>query len=228
MGERWGDGTGPVRSTVMRWTVHGERPIYESEWIRLVLTDVEIPAASGHPARRFEHHVVRSRGPAAGAVIVDTVPRSAVHGAVEDSGADGHAGADGHDGVECVLLLWRHRFITDTWGWEIPGGGVDTGEASIDAACREALEESGWCIGGDAGTVEHLVDYFPMNGLGDNRFDLFLAKGAVHEGEPADPSESERVDWVPVTELREHIAAGKVLDGLSLSALLWCLTFDLI
>jgi hypothetical protein len=21
-----------------------------------------------------------------------------------------------------VLLLWRHRFITDTWGWEVPAG----------------------------------------------------------------------------------------------------------
>jgi len=67
-----------------------------------------------------------------------------------------------------------------------------------------------------------------MNGLGDNRFDLFLARGAVHEGDPSDPSESERVDWVPVTELRDHIAAGKVQDGLSLSALLWCVAFDLI
>ncbi|HPU38503.1 MAG TPA: NUDIX hydrolase [Microthrixaceae bacterium] len=196
----------------MRWTVHGERPIYDSEWIRLVLTDVEIPAVGDHAARRFEHHVVRSRGPAAGAVIVDSV--------IPTVGGD--------EPVACVLLLWRHRFITDTWGWEIPGGGVDAGESSIDGACREALEESGWRVGGDAGTVEHLVDYFPMNGLGDNRFDLFLARGAVHEGDPSDPSESERVDWVPVTELRDHIAAGKVQDGLSLSALLWCVAFDLI
>ena len=201
----------------MRWTVHGERSIYDSEWIRLVLTDVEIPAVGDHPARRFEHHVVRSRGPAAGTVIVDDVARSDV------------ARSDVEDGlVRCVLLLWRHRFITDTWGWEIPGGGVDAGETSIDAACREALEESGWRVGGDAGTVEHLVDYFPMNGLGDNRFDLFLARGAHHEGEPTDPSEAERVDWVPVGELRGHIAAGKVQDGLSLSALLWCLAFELI
>jgi NUDIX domain len=24
-----------------------------------------------------------------------------------------------------VLLLWRHRFITDTWGWELPAGVVE-------------------------------------------------------------------------------------------------------
>jgi hypothetical protein len=27
----------------MKWTVHGERSLYESDWVRLVLTDVEIP-----------------------------------------------------------------------------------------------------------------------------------------------------------------------------------------
>jgi hypothetical protein len=27
----------------MRWTVHGERLVYDSPWVRLALTDVEIP-----------------------------------------------------------------------------------------------------------------------------------------------------------------------------------------
>ncbi len=31
------------------------------------------------------------------------------------------------DAERGVLLLWRHRFITGTWGWEIPAGGVDSG-----------------------------------------------------------------------------------------------------
>lgn len=36
-----------------RWVVHGKRSIYESEWVRLGLTDVELP-----DGERFEHHVV--------------------------------------------------------------------------------------------------------------------------------------------------------------------------
>jgi len=27
----------------MKWTVHGERMIYESPWVSLALTDIEIP-----------------------------------------------------------------------------------------------------------------------------------------------------------------------------------------
>ena len=27
----------------MRWTIHGERSLYDSEWLRLVLVDIEVP-----------------------------------------------------------------------------------------------------------------------------------------------------------------------------------------
>lgn len=187
----------------MRWTVHGERPIYESEWVRLVLTDVEVPAVGEHPPRRFDHHVVRSPAPAAGTVVVDLV-----------------------DGVESVLLLWRHRFITDTWGWEIPAGGADPGESSADAARREVREESGWSI--DESELVHLIDYHPVNGLSDFRFDLFFARGARHLGEPSDPSESERVEWLPVEQVSELVRSGAVTDGMSVTALSWSLAFGYI
>ena len=42
-------------------------------------------------------------------------------------------------------------------------------------------------------------------------------------GEPADPSESERVTWVPAPRVRELVRAGEVRDGMSLTALLWWL-----
>jgi len=34
--------------------VHGERTLYDSDWMRLTLVDVELPSGE-----RFEHHVVR-------------------------------------------------------------------------------------------------------------------------------------------------------------------------
>ena len=50
----------------MRWTVHGERSIYESDWVSLRMVDVEIPGG-----RRFDHHVVHLPRPASGTVVVD-------------------------------------------------------------------------------------------------------------------------------------------------------------
>src|SRR5437870_4568884 len=70
---------------------------------------------------RFEHHVVRFPYPAAGVIL--------------------------HEPERGVLLLWRHRFITDTWGWEIPAGKVEADETVEEGAAREAVEESGWAAG---------------------------------------------------------------------------------
>lgn len=171
----------------MRWTVHGERVLYDSEWMRLALTDVELPSG-----KRFEHHVMRMPDAAAG-VVVDDPGRG-------------------------VLLLWRHRFITDTWGWEIPAGRIDPGEAPAEAARREAIEETGW----DPGPLRRLTTYHPHNGSSDATFHLFASGGpATHVGEPTDPDEAERIEWVPRGQVLETIRAGEVRDGLSLTALLW-------
>lgn len=175
----------------MRWEVHGERPIYESEWIRLMLVDVEIPGE-----RRFDHHVVRMPRQAAGTVVRDP-----------DRG---------------FLLLWRHRFVTDTWGWEIPAGMIDHGETPEDAAHREALEETGF----EPGPLRRLFAYHPSNGLSDQRFHVFQADSARHVGDPTDPSESERVAWVSPTDLRRAVRGEQIGDGLSLTALLWVLAFE--
>jgi 8-oxo-dGTP pyrophosphatase MutT (NUDIX family) len=175
----------------MRWTVHGERAIYESDWITLVLTDVEIPEGE-----RFEHHVVRMPHHAAGAVV--------------------------HDPERGLLLLWRHRFVTDTWGWEIPAGHVDAGETPEAAAARETLEETGW----RPGPLTPLVRYHPHNGLSDQEFHIFLADGATHVGDPTDTGEAERVEWVAIERVRRLASTEEILDGLSLTAILYALAFN--
>lgn len=174
----------------MRWRIHGERALYESEWVRLTLVDVEVP-----DGERFEHHVVRMPNQAAGTVV--------------------------YDPERGVLLLWRHRFITDTWGWEVPAGRIDPGESPAGAAAREVREETGW----EPGPLRHLITYQPTNGLSDQRFHLYLAAGATPAGEPTDPGESERVEWLPVEDVRRLARDGHIADGLSLTAVLYALAF---
>ena len=59
----------------MRWTVHGEKTIYASEWVELALTDVEIPGGE-----RFQHHVVRVPQAACGVVVRDETRCKRVRG----------------------------------------------------------------------------------------------------------------------------------------------------
>ena len=174
----------------MRWTVHGERSLYDSEWLRLVLVDVEIPDGD-----RFEHHVIRFPNHAAGTIV--------------------------RDPERGVLLLWRHRFITDTWGWEIPAGRIDPGETPAAAAARDTLEETGW----EPGPLRPLFRYQPTNGVSDQSFHIFTADGATHRGDPTDHGEAERVEWVTVADLRGLVQDGQMLDGLSLTSVLYALAF---
>jgi 8-oxo-dGTP pyrophosphatase MutT (NUDIX family) len=118
-----------------------------------------------------------------------------------------------------VLAMWRHRFISDSWGWEIPAGKVDEGETPAEAAARETLEETGW----QPGPLTHLVSYHPTNGLTDQHFHVFLATEATHVGEPTDPNEAARIEWLPVDEITRLLRDGRFGDGLSFSSIAWWL-----
>jgi 8-oxo-dGTP pyrophosphatase MutT (NUDIX family) len=168
----------------MRWTVHGQRTLYSSEWLDLQLADVELP-----DGRRLEHHVVR-------------FPRSSIMTVVVDE-------------AERVLLLWRHRFITGHWGWEVPAGWTDDGEDPAAAAAREVEEETGW----RPGPLELLCRFDSLPGVSDARFSLYRADGATLIGPPSDPTEAERVEWVPLAGIPGLIARGELVDGPTLTAL---------
>ena len=165
--------------------------LYESEWLRLVLVDVEIPG--GESLRASRRADAQSRR--------------------------GHDRARSDRGV---LLLWRHRFITDTWGWEIPAGRIDPGETPPQAAAREALEETGW----EPAALRPLVRYQP-----DERA---LRPGVPHlhrrrrdasrRSERSRRVGAHRVGRASPTSA-ELVQDAQMLDGLSLTAVLYALAF---
>ncbi len=175
----------------MRWTVHGRRLLYESEWVNLWIEAVELP-----DGRRLDHHVLR-------------MPRRSVTVVVMS------------EDRESVLLLWRHRFITDTWGWEVPAGWTDGDESLENAARREVEEETGWT----PTSLTRLTSYYAMPGLADHHFTVFCADGARELGVGPDGAETSRVEWIPIANLRKLINEGHLTDGPSLMALSFALAF---
>ena len=107
--------------------------------------------------------------------------------------------------AERVLLIWRHRFIIDRWGWELPGGYVDPGEDGPSAAAREVEEETGY----RPRSLEHVLTFQPMPGSADSPHELYLARGANRVGAP-DANETEAVRWVPLAHIPGLIAAGEI------------------
>jgi 8-oxo-dGTP pyrophosphatase MutT (NUDIX family) len=133
--------------------------------------------------QRFEHHVVRL-GRVAIALIVDDDDR--------------------------VLTLWRYRFATGDWGYELLGGIVEDGEEPAGAALREVEEESGWR---PVAEPEHLITFQPLPGMIDAPMDVFLFHGAEKVGEPTDAEEVARIDWVPIDELLTLMRRGELLGS---------------
>jgi 8-oxo-dGTP pyrophosphatase MutT (NUDIX family) len=143
--------------------------------------------------RRLDHRLIHM-APSAGVVILNT--------------------ARTH-----VLLMWRHRFITNSRGWEIPMGALDRGEDAAGAALREAVEETGW----QPAELTHLVTLHPSGGILDSTHHLFVAVGADHVGPPVDSFESDRVEWVPLADLVAIIGKGNITSGSTLTGLLYLL-----
>lgn len=137
--------------------------------------------------------------------VVD-VPRPAV--GVVPVGGDGR-----------LLLIEHYRFITDTTAWEIPAGAIDGGEDIAAAAARELREESG-CA---AGRLEYLGRYHPMIGTSNQTFHVYVGHDAFEAGPITDTNEVLRAKWFEAAEVWSMLRENQVVDGLSMTALLWYL-----
>jgi 8-oxo-dGTP pyrophosphatase MutT (NUDIX family) len=120
------------------------------------------------------------------------------------------------DQQDRVLLLWRHRFVVNRWGWELPGGLIDEGEEPAAAVVRELAEETGYA----AGRLEHLVTYQPMVGTIDSEHFVFVGRDPRQVAEPVEVSEADRIEWIPLSAVPELIAAGKLWNAGTLIGLL--------
>jgi 8-oxo-dGTP pyrophosphatase MutT (NUDIX family) len=167
------------------WQVQSVTPFYESKWIQLAHADVILPSGERNP----KHHMV-------------TMPAAAMAVVLSEDETS-------------VLMSWRHRFVSDVWNWELPGGLVDPGESAAEAVARELVEETGY----RAGTITHLVTFEPMIGMVTSPHHVFLATDMRHVGDPTELNEG-RFQWVPLAEVPGLVARGAIHNSGTLVGLL--------
>ena len=149
---------------------------------------VDVEAPNGD---RWEYHVVRLRRIAVALLLND---------------------------ADEALMLWRYRFPTGQWGYELLGGLVEDGEDPAVTAAREATEESGWAPRGEP---EKLISFEPLPGSATAPMDVYLWREFEHVGEPTDTEEVGRLEWVPLMRVPDLAARGELLGSGTLVALLF-------
>jgi 8-oxo-dGTP pyrophosphatase MutT (NUDIX family) len=114
-----------------------------------------------------------------------------------------------------ILLVWRYRFITCTWGWELPTGLADPAEDLAAAAAREAVKETGW----EPLAPRPLLHLHALPGLADSAQHIFWTARARHRGEPG--WETTSMDWLPLHEAAGMIASGQITAASTAAAVLY-------
>lgn len=117
-----------------------------------------------------------------------------------------------------VLLMWRHRFATNTWNWEIPSGIVESGESLAEAAAREVLEETGYQVATSA--LEPLAYNQPIGGMCNAEHTVFLAREAVRVADPVDTHEADRIEWFALDTVQQMIDDRQIVAGVAVTGLL--------
>jgi 8-oxo-dGTP pyrophosphatase MutT (NUDIX family) len=115
-----------------------------------------------------------------------------------------------------VIVVRQFRFGTAAITTEIPGGVIDEGESSEQAARRELREECGYT----APRWSYLGAVEPNPAFHTNLCHHWLAEDAVRtHGQELDSGEDIAIDALGLDEVRELVRSGAVRHALVLTAL---------
>lgn len=120
-----------------------------------------------------------------------------------------------------AILVRQYRHPASTTFWEIPAGLLDhQGEDQAAAAARELAEETGY----RAGSIEHLLDFFPSPGGSSEMIRLYVGYDCTPDADVDFQREDEEAEIVvarvPFADLYSAAIEGRLTNGTLLMAVL--------
>lgn len=129
--------------------------------------------------------------------------------------------SDGRPGVAMLAhyaglfaLVKVYRYATGEWEWGIPRGFAH-GDDPLESARLELCQE----LGGPPVDIIPMGEATPNTGLLADRVKFFYARYGEPIADPIDVVEVAEVRWVDFQTLLDEIAAGKVIEGFTMSAI---------
>jgi ADP-ribose pyrophosphatase len=120
-----------------------------------------------------------------------------------------------------ILLIRQYRYAALDFLYEIPAGRLDAGEAPLECARRELLEETG-CT---AEHLEHLHTMYTTPGFTDEKIHLFLAYGLTRGEAQREADEFISVEVMPLTQALEMVRDGRIQDAKTALGILYAAGF---
>jgi ADP-ribose pyrophosphatase len=120
-----------------------------------------------------------------------------------------------------IVIERQYRHAANQFLWELPAGKLEAGEDPLAGAQRELQEETGY----KAKKWTPLVEYFASPGFLGESMKVFLAEGLV--AGDAKPEDDEQIELrlVKLSEVLKMIAKGAILDGKTLTSVLFYARF---
>jgi ADP-ribose pyrophosphatase len=120
------------------------------------------------------------------------------------------------DAAGNLLLIWQFRPAAEQWLLEIPAGTLEKGEAPLECAKREIVEEIGFA----AKKWRALGEVYAAPGFCSEKLFLFEARGLTPAFLEKDDDEHIELAVMKYPAVLRAARAGKIIDAKTLSALL--------
>ncbi|GFI24283.1 ADP-ribose pyrophosphatase [Lachnospiraceae bacterium] len=131
----------------------------------------------------------------------------------------GHNGAAAAVGVledGKLVMVRQYRNALDRFTLEIPAGGLNPNEATIDAAARELEEETGY----QCRKIEKLLTIRTTVAFCNEKIDIYLATNLQKTIQHLDEDEFVNVETHTIEELENMIYDGTIEDAKTIAAIL--------
>ncbi len=117
-----------------------------------------------------------------------------------------------------VVLVRQYRYVFgENHRWEMPTGGVKTGEALEEAAHRELREE----IGHEAADLEFINTYYTSKSVMHETAHLYIGRGLTRIQSIPDETEFLEIDVFPFDRVLQLVLSSEIRDSMTILAVLF-------